>query len=150
MYAASRVAMVSRQHRLSSAHLSLAYDKNAEMMPRREVCTKDSEVQLLNGSLEFQPRRIALTPDMLAIAWENGDQIVDYIPLHDIVGVQRASIEDWAKPEERAEVEYFDTNAKVLRRQAKLVVESGRPLREFKVSTAKDGKHRRAPGVLVI
>eukprot|EP00960_Hanusia_phi_P075152 768380-Hanusia_phi.AAC.4 len=135
----SRGTVVSRQHRLNSTHVPLMYDKTALMMPRREVCTKDADIQLLNGNLEFQPRRVSLTPEMIAIAWENGDQIVDYIPLHEIVSVQRASIEDWAKPEEKAEVEYFDTNARVLKRQSKLVVESGRPLREFKVSTTKDG-----------
>ena len=107
-------------------------------MPKPVHCIKDGEL-LVYLQNQFQTRRVAFTADNVMFSWSEGESVVDLIPMKEIVTVGKARREDWANPEDKEEIEYFDTSEKKKKRMSKFLFSHEHTPREFKISTTPDG-----------
>ena len=104
-------------------------------MPKAVTCIKDSDMYMFIN-FKFQPRRVALTTDMLYASWLEGETILDMIPLRNVISVAHASPKDWADPlAQKEEIEYYDSTEKKRKTMSRIVLADDGVRREFKICT---------------
>ena len=107
-------------------------------MPKSVHCVKDTELRVYLQN-QFQPRRVAFTSEAVMFSWSGGENVIDLIPTNEITEVSLARHEDWANPEDKEEIEFWDTTEKRTKRISKFVHTKGHEPREFKICTIPDG-----------
>ena len=107
-------------------------------MPKPIHCIKDAELRVFVQH-QFQARRVAFTAEEVVFSWPEGESIVDMIPCHEILGGSKARREDWANPEDKEDIEFWDTTEKRKKRISKFLFNIDHTPREFKITTAPEG-----------